>query len=85
MLETGIIEESDTPLCSSGLLVTKKDGSKRFVVDFRGVNAATALTSWPLATLDEVLDVVADQKTNSMDLPLPPKGLLSGRTRSGSS
>jgi Reverse transcriptase (RNA-dependent DNA polymerase)/RNase H-like domain found in reverse transcriptase len=71
MLDAGIIEESDTPWCSPVLLVTKKDGSKRFVVDFRGVNAATALTSWPLPTLDEVLDVVADQKPTlwtSLDL-----------------
>jgi hypothetical protein len=54
MLDAGITEESDTPWRSPVLLVTKKDGSKRYVVDFRGVNAATALTSWPLPTLDEV-------------------------------
>jgi hypothetical protein len=35
MADTGIIEESDTPCSAPVLLVTKKDGSKRFVVDNR--------------------------------------------------
>jgi hypothetical protein len=71
MLEAGIIEESDTPWCSPVLLVTKKDGTKRFTVDYRGVNAVTSLTSWPLPTMEEVLDCVAEQRPqywSSLDL-----------------
>ncbi|HSN22734.1 MAG TPA: reverse transcriptase family protein, partial [Methylomicrobium sp.] len=71
MLQAGIIEESDTPWSSPVLLVTKKDGSKRFVVDFRGLNAVTSLTSWPLPTMEEVLDSIAEQRPvywTSLDL-----------------
>jgi hypothetical protein len=45
MLRGGISEESDSPWCSPVLLVTKKDETKRFVVDFRALKAVTALTS----------------------------------------
>lgn len=71
MAKAGIIEESDTPWSSPVLLVSKKDGSKRFCVDFRHLNEVTTLTSWPLPTLDEVLDVVGEQKPtlwSSIDL-----------------
>ena len=71
MLDAGIIEESDTPWSSPVLLVSKKDGTKRFVVDFRGLNAVTSLTSWPLPTMEEVLDSIAEQKPvywTSLDL-----------------
>jgi hypothetical protein len=71
MLEAGIIEESDTPWCSPVLLVTKKDGTKRFTVDYRGVNAVTSLTSWPMPTMEEVLDCIAEQRPlywSSLDL-----------------
>jgi hypothetical protein len=71
MLEAGIIEESDTPWCSPVLLVSKKDGTKRFCVDYRKLNGVTTLTSWPLPTMEEVLDSISAQKVvywSSLDL-----------------
>jgi hypothetical protein len=50
MLDADIIEPSDSPWSSPVLLVTKKDLSKRFVVDFRGLNSVTSMTSYPLPT-----------------------------------
>jgi hypothetical protein len=63
MLRAGIIEYSDSPWSSPVLLITKKDGTKRFCIDYRSVNSLTTLTAWPLPTLDDVLDTVADQRS----------------------
>lgn len=38
MLELGIIENSDSPYSISKVLVTKKDNTYRFCVDFRDIN-----------------------------------------------
>lgn len=72
MAEAGIIVESDTPYSSPVLLISKKNTSeKRFVVDYRALNAQTAMTSWPLPVFDEILDAVSEQKPtlwSSIDL-----------------
>jgi hypothetical protein len=60
MLRSGIIEETDSPWSSPVLLVSKKDGTKRFCVDYRAVNSSMALTLWPLPTLEEVLDSISE-------------------------
>ena len=71
MCKAGIIQESDTPYSSPVLLVRKKSGELRFVVDFRKLNSVTTLTSWPLPVLEDILDVVSEQKPtlwSSVDL-----------------
>ncbi|HSN24512.1 MAG TPA: reverse transcriptase family protein, partial [Methylomicrobium sp.] len=71
MLDAGVVQESDSPWQSPVILVRKKDSTQRFVIDYRKLNSITALTSFPLPTITDVFDVVADQKPTlftSLDL-----------------
>jgi hypothetical protein len=56
MLNKGVIRPSSSPWSSPIVLVTKKDGSKRFCVDYRKLNHVTIKDSYPLPRVDDVLD-----------------------------
>jgi hypothetical protein len=56
MLTSGIIQHNDNPFSSPVLLVKKKDGTFRFCVDFRHLNAITAKSMYPVPIIEELLD-----------------------------
>ncbi len=52
----GVIEESHRDWASLIVLVPKTDGSVRFCVDYRKVNAVSKFDAYPMPRVDELLD-----------------------------
>jgi len=59
MKQQGVIEESYSPWIFPAVLVKKKDGTIRFCVDFRKLNAVTEKDSYPLLRIDDLLDCLS--------------------------
>ena len=62
MAESGLIEPSNSPWSSALVLVHKKDGSLRPVVDYRLLNSVTKRDSYPLPRIDNTLDALVGAK-----------------------
>lgn len=59
MAAQGLVERSDSPWLSPVVLVNKKDGTRRFCVDYRALNDHTVKDSYPLPRIDDTLDALA--------------------------
>jgi hypothetical protein len=60
LLDADIIEPSDSRWSSQVLLVAKKDSIQlRFAIDYRKLNEVSRMTSYPLPTMDSILDNMA--------------------------
>ena len=69
MLEKNIIRPSTSPWSSNVVLVAKKDGSRRFCIDFRKLNKITNKETYPLPRIDETLDAFGKaQYFSALDL-----------------
>jgi len=81
MEQEGIIEPSEGSWSSPVVVVKKKDGSHRFCIDFRRVNAVTEKDAYPLpqvtATLDKLRGAryltTLDLKSGYWQVPLTPE------------
>lgn len=69
LLEKGIIRESDSEYASPILLVKKKDGSDRMVVDYRALNQITVKVRHPLPLINDHIDRLGNAKCfSSLDM-----------------
>jgi len=56
MLATGVIEPSNSSWASPVCLVNKKDGTFRFCIDYRRVNAVSKKDPYPIPDIQDALD-----------------------------
>ena len=62
MLDQRVIEPANSPWGSPVVFAPKKDGTSRFCVDFRRLNAVTIRDSYPLPRMDECIDSLGEAK-----------------------
>ena len=58
LIESGQIRASNSPYGAMALVVRKKDGTARVVVDYRALNELTVKNKYPLPLMDELFDRV---------------------------
>ena len=69
MLDGGAICPYQSPWCNAIMLVQKKDGTLRFCIDFRCLNAHTKKDSYPIPKCLETMEsLVGTRYFSTMDL-----------------
>ena len=69
MLKNGIIKKSKSPQVSPVVLVSKKDGSIRFCMDYKKTNAITIVDAHSLPIVNDTVDKIEEKKYyTSIDL-----------------
>jgi transposase InsO family protein len=83
MLEQGVIRPSSSPWSSPITLTPKKDGSTRFCVDYRKVNAITVKDGFPIPNIQDIFDTLGgsvyfstlDLRSGYWQLPLDEESI----------
>ncbi len=69
MRELNVIEPSASPWSAPIVVVSKKDGSTRFCVDYRKLNHVTHKDSYPLPWIDDTIEALSGAKLfSTLDL-----------------
>ena len=69
MLKRGIIEGSHSNWASPIVLIPKKDGTKRFCIDYRKLNSVCKYDAYPIPRMDDILEKVGSSKyLSNLDL-----------------
>ena len=62
MLKEGVIVPSQSEWASAPVLIRKKDGSLRYCIDYRELNACTVKDTFPLPLMEQCLDTLSGMK-----------------------
>ena len=62
MLKQGVIEASSSPYRFWPVIVTKKDGTYRFAIDYRALNKVTVPDRYPMPRIEELFNSICDSK-----------------------
>lgn len=69
MLDLNIVEPSRSPWSSPIVLLDKPDGSRRFCINFKALNAVTKPDAYPLPKVSHILDRLRDARyLSSLDI-----------------
>ncbi len=62
----GFVEKSNSPWNSPLLVIPKKDGTRRLVIDYRNVNTVIINEVWPMPRIEDILDRMSGSKIFSV-------------------
>ncbi|SAL96908.1 hypothetical protein [Absidia glauca] len=69
LCDLGIIKPANTPFTAPIILVKKKNGDYRMVVDYRKLNAQTKVDAYPLPKIDDLIDELGNSRIfSALDL-----------------